>query len=135
MSNDTVNLTVTPEQAELLKTLLSLAPDTQAPAREASCGMPTQAGHPCRNLAKTCRHHTIQQASRKQAREQGVTPKTKTKPVQVEVTAGNRVTRASIAKLRELGVTATGKRSLEVVTRRAKVAGIEIEPVPFGTLS
>ena len=99
-----------------------------AKAADATCGATTQTGTACKTKAGACRHH--------KAAPKAKAPKAKaTKVVQVEVTGGNRVTRASIAKLRELGVTATGKRSLEVVQRRAKVAGLTIEAVPFGTLS
>lgn len=52
-----------------------------------------------------------------------------TNVVEVTVTAGNKVTLNDIKALRALGVTATGKRSLEVVTERAALVGITVVPV------
>ena len=53
---------------------------------------------------------------------------TKANTVTVTVTAGGKVTLADIKTLREQGVTATGHRSLELVTERAALVGITVVP-------
>ena len=83
-------------QAVVQALTTTLAPEPEAKATPTHtpvtdtgvCGMPTQGGGRCRNQASACRWHTIQQASRKQARAQGTTPTRKVKAQ--EITLGKR---------------------------------------------